>query len=309
MQFFFQESVDYGHYCDCFGRSRRRFQDDLKTLRGLGEGRFSISPRLKGGRAFMSFPNGARSFDPSSNNRRAMQALAHIAAALGGPLESELRSTASAGTVCDGWNFLHVAVPKPSSETHVKAVFEVLKAAAANHARTCFRYRSGRSETTQRRVEPYHVVARNGRYYLIGYDVIRRGWRYFALDAIGTKIVRDGTFAPRNVPERYSSTRSVGWMNAPGQETTEVTFRISPRIAATVEARTWADGQRIAVLIDGSLEITLAFSDLAEAVRWALQFAPEAQIVDPPAAAMLLRETALQVANSHTGTPAQSRAG
>lgn len=297
MQLFFHESVEYALYFDRFGRPRRRFQDDLKKLREIGQRRYTISPRTKGGRVFITFPSRTGMPNRTAASRDAMATLAHIASALGGPIEQELRTAIGDSVEPLVSAFLQVRGPFPSADDRITSLFEALKEAASDSARIEFSYRSNRNVRTTRRAEPYHVIVRNGRYYLVAYDLLRRDWRYFALDAIGGKIRKDGTFTRRPVPARRLAQRAVGWIS--GSNSTDVTFHVSPVAAAAATACLLQPGQRIVRRADGSAELTLSFDDLGEAVRWALQFAPEAVIVAPREAIALARDTAQRVAEAH----------
>ncbi|WP_152361658.1 helix-turn-helix transcriptional regulator [Microlunatus speluncae] len=51
-----------------------------------------------------------------------------------------------------------------------------------------------------RRVEPHHLVARGGRWYLIGWDSERDDWRTFRLDRLRTRTPTGPRFTPRSLP-------------------------------------------------------------------------------------------------------------
>ena len=193
--------------------------------------------------------------------------------------------------------FLQVREVVPSDGDRVGGVFTFLKDAAATSARVEFSYTPSRGARGARRAEPYHVVARSGRYYLVAYDIARRDWRYFALDAITGPLRKDGTFVPRPVPERFLAERAVGWIG--GATTLETTFRLSSVVAAAVTARTWQPGQRISALPDGSAEITLSFDDVGESVRWALSFGPEAIVIGPPEAVAFARQMVERISSAY----------
>ncbi|GAB3762159.1 helix-turn-helix transcriptional regulator [Microlunatus parietis] len=58
----------------------------------------------------------------------------------------------------------------------------------------------GRDGTVVRRVEPHHVVARGGRWYLIGWDADRADWRTFRVDRLRTRTPTGPRFEPRQLP-------------------------------------------------------------------------------------------------------------
>ncbi|MCC3295611.1 WYL domain-containing protein [Arthrobacter sp. zg-Y411] len=51
-----------------------------------------------------------------------------------------------------------------------------------------------------RRVEPHAVVARHGRWYLIGWDLEKADWRIYRLDKVAPRFPAGPVFAPRPVP-------------------------------------------------------------------------------------------------------------
>lgn len=84
---------------------------------------------------------------------------------------------------------------------------EVLVAlSAASRARRVLRfdYAGRRHEEARpsapRRTEPHHLVASNGRWYLVAWDLDRDDWRIFRADRISPRCPAGPRFAPRDVP-------------------------------------------------------------------------------------------------------------
>jgi predicted DNA-binding transcriptional regulator YafY len=68
---------------------------------------------------------------------------------------------------------------------------------AAIHAGEVVRFDHG---TARRRVEPHHLVARAGRWYLVAWDLERRDWRIFRADRITPRTPTGPRFTPRQLP-------------------------------------------------------------------------------------------------------------
>nr|WP_284289003.1 transcriptional regulator [Angustibacter aerolatus] len=51
-----------------------------------------------------------------------------------------------------------------------------------------------------RRVQPHHLVARAGRWYLVGWDVERDDWRVFRVDRVRPRVPNGPRFTPRPLP-------------------------------------------------------------------------------------------------------------
>lgn len=64
---------------------------------------------------------------------------------------------------------------------------------------------------TERRVEPYHLIATGRRWYLMAFDLDREDWRSFRLDRMTTTRASTFSFAPRETPDPQEYIRaSVG---------------------------------------------------------------------------------------------------
>ncbi|MEV4143734.1 WYL domain-containing protein [Amycolatopsis sp. NPDC049691] len=52
----------------------------------------------------------------------------------------------------------------------------------------------------RRRVQPHHLVVRNGRWYLVGWDAERADWRTYRVDRMELRVPNGPRFTPREVP-------------------------------------------------------------------------------------------------------------
>ena len=71
---------------------------------------------------------------------------------------------------------------------------------AAVHAGEVLRFDYPPADAPPRRVEPHHLVARAGRWYLVGWDLDRDDWRTFRADRITPRTPTGPRFRPRPVP-------------------------------------------------------------------------------------------------------------
>ncbi|WP_433431283.1 helix-turn-helix transcriptional regulator [Nonomuraea sp. CA-141351] len=79
-------------------------------------------------------------------------------------------------------------------------VLTTIANAARDHERLRFDYTGHEGETTVRNVEPHRLVHRRGRWYLVGYDVERQGWRTFRVDRVRPRTPSGPRFTPRELP-------------------------------------------------------------------------------------------------------------
>lgn len=108
----------------------------------------------------------------------------------------------------DGIRFAGVANP-----TRVDpGVLETVSAAVRD--RVVLRFDYGDADRPARRAEPHAVVAREGRWYLLAWDLDADDWRTFRLDRLTPRIPHGPAFAPRPLPaadaQTYLAARAKG---------------------------------------------------------------------------------------------------
>ncbi|MET9336368.1 MULTISPECIES: helix-turn-helix transcriptional regulator [unclassified Nonomuraea] len=79
-------------------------------------------------------------------------------------------------------------------------VLTTIANAARDHERLRFDYTGHDGATGTREAEPYRLVHRRGRWYLVAWDVERRDWRTFRVDRITTRTPNGPRFTPRELP-------------------------------------------------------------------------------------------------------------
>jgi proteasome accessory factor B len=96
--------------------------------------------------------------------------------------------------------------------------FEPLYAATRDRQPVSFHYRKPTGEAALREVEPWAVVSRAGRWYLIGHDRGRGAERVFRLSRIDSEIKRIGRKGSYEVPDDVDPRRAIGPMTTPADE-------------------------------------------------------------------------------------------
>jgi len=98
------------------------------------------------------------------------------------------------------------AVPRPGDAAATPVAAEVLVAlssAVRAHEVLRFDYAGrtpGGEGTPPRRVEPHHLVASDGRWYLVAWDLDRDDWRIFRADRVSPRTPAGPRFPPRRLP-------------------------------------------------------------------------------------------------------------
>ncbi|WP_449065657.1 helix-turn-helix transcriptional regulator [Planomonospora algeriensis] len=75
-----------------------------------------------------------------------------------------------------------------------------ISAAVRAHETLRFDYGAAAADAPPRRAEPHHVVTRDGRWYLVAWDLDRRDWRTFRADRITLRTPNGPRFTPRALP-------------------------------------------------------------------------------------------------------------
>lgn len=140
---------------------------------------------------------------------------------------------------------------EPAPEQHLA----VLREALAQRRRVQLEYMSAtRGELTSRAVDPWGLIAAQGRWYLVAGDRLTEDERMFRVDRIKSAEISD---AEAEVPEDFDPERYKGaFTGAAGQDT--VSLEISPEAARWFEDYYPVEGARD--LGDGWREVTLVSS-------------------------------------------------
>jgi predicted DNA-binding transcriptional regulator YafY len=116
------------------------------------------------------------------------RALTKLSQALPQATRDIIRSLEQVVTFAD--TLVHAS--EPVDVAHLKALLY----AVASHRRIHMRYQAWNSDLTERVVDPYQLVYRLGRWYLVGYCQLRADHRVFRLDHIQTVLPLDDLFEP-----------------------------------------------------------------------------------------------------------------
>ena len=120
-----------------------------------------------------------------------LRALAKLTAILPGDVCQQIELV---GDVTETTPFSHAA-SGPSPETLGAAA-----QACRDVVRLHFDYAAADGAHTRRYVEPYRLVTRGRRWYLVGFDLDRNDWRTFRIDRMAQLQPARNTFTPRPLP-------------------------------------------------------------------------------------------------------------
>ena len=112
-------------------------------------------------------------------------------------------------------------------------VLTALTAAARDHERLRFDYRSHGGTASRRDVEPYRLVNWGRRWYLVAWDTQREDWRTYRVDRVEPRLPTGPRFKPRELPdEDVAAYVARGVSSAPQRYRTRITVHAPAEVVA-----------------------------------------------------------------------------
>jgi predicted DNA-binding transcriptional regulator YafY len=163
-----------------------------------------------------------------------------------------------------------------------------IETAISRHKTITFKYHTmQRDETSERRVDPYHLVFRGGQFYLIGHSHERDAVRVFRLSRIQGKVgyatKSEHDFSPPEEFERRDYADLADWQLGETAGTARIFFR--DRVAWLIERDFRRHGEiSHETGPDGSEGIVLetTYASERELLAWVLRWRQNAEVLDPP---------------------------
>ncbi|MBP2703694.1 WYL domain-containing protein [Microbispora sp. RL4-1S] len=140
-----------------------------------------------------------------------------------------------------------------------------------------FGYRSAGSESVlTRTVEPWGVVSRRGRWYLVGHDRDRGASRVFRLSRIAGAVTTPGRPDAFSVPDDVDLRSMVGYQELPAERVALVRVRQGTCLGLRHAAQAVRPGP------EGWDEVEVAFTDAERLASWMASLGADAVVIDPP---------------------------
>ncbi|MCQ6563058.1 helix-turn-helix transcriptional regulator [Paenibacillus mendelii] len=155
----------------------------------------------------------------------------------------------------------------------------IIQAILDQHSIDTVYHTQSRDETTQRRVDPYYLVPRDQRFYLIGYCHSAQAIRTFRISrfqhvAITSDAFDKGDF---NIKQYLKNT----WSIDRGDKNVTFKVRFSPEAARYIKEEELFVHPRMKDQKDGSLLFEVTVNNEKEFVQWILRYGPNAEILEP----------------------------
>ncbi|QWU17059.1 Predicted DNA-binding transcriptional regulator YafY, contains an HTH and WYL domains [Paenibacillus sophorae] len=152
-----------------------------------------------------------------------------------------------------------------------------------------------RDETSERRIDPYYLVPREQRFYLIGYCHKSQGIRTFRISRFQQVEITDELFDKShfNIRQYLKNT----WSINRGNKNVRFKIRFSPSVARYIKEEELFVRPWMKDLGDGSLIFEVTLNNEDEFIKWVLQYGPDAEILEP----LHVRESLKQKLNQWVG--------
>jgi predicted DNA-binding transcriptional regulator YafY len=131
------------------------------------------------------------------------------------------------------------------------------------------------------RVEPYHLLAYHGNWYLLAYNGSAGRVETFALSRI-KELNTTGQSFKRPPDFNARALFQDGFGITQGERVIQVRLRFSRNVAVYIKEREWHPSQQMRGQPDGSLEMRLTTSGRKELIRWILSWMPDVEVLEPP---------------------------
>ncbi|RJQ80347.1 WYL domain-containing protein [Pseudonocardiaceae bacterium YIM PH 21723] len=133
-----------------------------------------------------------------------------------------------------------------------------------------------------RRVQPHHLVSRNGRWYLVGWSPEREAWRTYRVDRMTPRIPNGPRFLPREVPGGDVAVfLSAQFKGSEGADTWPCRGEVILDLPAT-DVAPFAGDDVVEDLGDGRTRLTTGSWSWAALAASLARFDTEIEVITPP---------------------------
>lgn len=136
-----------------------------------------------------------------------------------------------------------------------------------------------RNETSERKIDPYYLIPRDQRFYMIGYCHLKQDIRTFRISRFLKVELTNHSFdkSDFNIKKHLKNT----WSIEQGEKNTTFKVRFNADVARYIKEEELFVHPRMKDQKDGSMLFEVTVNNEKEFIRWILQYGPSAEIIEP----------------------------
>jgi len=138
-----------------------------------------------------------------------------------------------------------------------------------------------KDETTERVIQPLHLLCYMGSWHLIAFCTLKKELRDFALSRFRTiELITQIVKLPKRLPSvKDYINKNFGLMS--GGESIEVCLKFAPKVSPWVSEQIWFSGQEVSFNEDGSVCLKFPVADFREVRREILKYGASVEVLSP----------------------------
>jgi predicted DNA-binding transcriptional regulator YafY len=173
-------------------------------------------------------------------------------------------------------------------EENPNFLFPLIQAILSQKTLKTIYHTQSRNELTERFMDPYYLVPRDQRFYLIGFCHLARDVRTFRLSRFRDVQLTAQTFDKShfNIKQYLKNT----WSIERGEEQIHFKVKFSPELARYIKEEELFVRPKMTNLKDGSLLFEVTVNHDREFLNWVYQYGPDAEILEPVSYRKMMRE-------------------
>nr|WP_281393965.1 WYL domain-containing protein [Texcoconibacillus texcoconensis] len=166
------------------------------------------------------------------------------------------------------------------SDEHLHNMQTMIEAITLNRSLDCTYHAMFRDEDTERTIDPYYLVPREGHLYVIAYCNWRETIRVFRLNRFKRMSLTDKTF---KMPEDFNIDDYLAnrWSIIASDEATTFCIHFHHDVARYIKEADYYVDARIDDQPDGSIHFFVTVKGADEFLRWLKQFGTSAELLSP----------------------------
>lgn len=158
-------------------------------------------------------------------------------------------------------------------------------------------YTPHKHETTERIIQPLHLLCYMGSWHLIAYCALKKGLRDFALSRIRSmELLTEPIKLPRALPSIRNYIRMNFGLMA-GEESVEVCLKFAPEVSSWISEQVWFSGQKVVANKDGSICLRFPVADFGEIRKEVLKYGASVEVLAPQELREQIREEIQRMAS------------